>query len=317
MTGNLTHMRAALFGTLLATSTLTASADEARFLSKYGPDDQIGAANNLSAEGTVNAAGLVKTGKTYALGMVISRDTPAFPPRGVAVTVFSPAQSGGRTLGSNQGTYNDDVFSGWLGVGTQIDGLGHLGDHHTYYNNHHAADIVQPTGLTRLGIENVPPIATRGVLVDVAGLKGVARLDGGYVITLEDVQAALQAQGTTIGQGDVVLFHTGWLDLVGEDNALYGRTEPGIGLAAARWLAEQGVVAVGADTWGLEAVPHEDPEAFFPVHVTLLAENGVYILENIVTGELAADEAYEFLFVLGPARLKGAVQMIINPVAVR
>ena len=294
----------------------SASADD-RFISRFGPDDQIGAANYLSSDVTLAASKLISEGKVYSLGMEISRDTPAFAPRGVAVTFFSPGQSGNKTIGSNAGTYNDDMFTGWLGVGTQIDGLGHLGDHHTYYNNNHAEDMVAATGLTKLGIENVPPMATRGVLLNVAAIKGAARLDGGYVITLDDIMAAQKAAGTEIRKGDVVLIHTGWLDLVGKDNALYGKTEPGIGLEAAEWLAGRGVVAVGGDTWGLEAVPHEDPNAFFPVHVKLLAENGVYILENIVTKDLAADRAHEFLFVLGQAKLKGAVQMIINPVAIR
>jgi kynurenine formamidase len=294
----------------------SACADE-RFSSHFGPEDQIGAANYLTSEVTLAASKLISEGKVYSLGMEVSRDTPAFAPRGVAVTVFSPGPSGNKTIGSNAGTYNDDMFTGWLGVGTQIDGLGHLGDHHTYYNNNHAEDMVAATGLTKLGIENVPPMATRGVLLDVAAIKGTDRLEGGYVITLEDILAAQKAAGTEIRKGDVALIHTGWLDLVGKDNELYGTTEPGLGLEAAEWLANQGVVAVGADTWGLEAVPHEDPSAFFPVHVKLLAENGVYILENIVTRDLAADRAHEFLFVLGQAKLKGAVQMIINPVAIR
>ncbi|WP_417813054.1 cyclase family protein [Thalassospira alkalitolerans] len=302
---------------ILGMTSATAVQAEDRFASKFGPEDQIGAANNLSADTTLAASKLISTGKVYSLGMVISRETPAFAPRGVAVTVFSPSQSGNKTIGSNSGTYNDDMFTGWLGVGTQIDGLGHLGDHHTYYNNNHAEDFVLATGLTKLGIENVPPMATRGVLLDIAAIKGTDRLEGGYVISLDDVMKAQKAAGTEIRKGDVVLFHTGWLDLVGKDDGLYGRIEPGVGLEAAAWLADKGVVAVGADTWGLEAVPHEDPDAFFPVHVKLLAENGVYILENIVTRDLAADGAHEFLFVLGQAKLKGAVQMIINPVAVR
>ena len=302
---------------ILGMASASAVQAEDRFASKYGAGDQIGAANNLSTEATLAAIKLISSGKVYSLGMEISRETPAFAPRGVAVTVFSPSQSGNKTIGNNSGSYNDDMFTGWLGVGTQIDGLGHLGDHHTYYNNNHAEDFVAATGLTKLGIENVPPIATRGVLLDVAAVKGAERLDGGYVISLDDIKKAQKAAGTEIRKGDVVLIHTGWLDLVGKDDALYGRTEPGLGLEAAAWLADQGVVAVGADTWGLEAVPHEDPDAFFPVHVKLLAENGVYILENIVTRDLAADRAHEFLFVLGQAKLKGAVQMIINPVAVR
>ncbi|WP_339859581.1 cyclase family protein [Thalassospira alkalitolerans] len=195
---------------ILGMTSATAVQAEDRFASKFGPEDQIGAANNLSADTTLAASKLISTGKVYSLGMVISRETPAFAPRGVAVTVFSPSQSGNKTIGSNSGTYNDDMFTGWLGVGTQIDGLGHLGDHHTYYNNNHAEDFVLATGLTKLGIENVPPMATRGVLLDIAAIKGTDRLEGGYVISLDDVMKAQKAAGTEIRKGDVVLFHTGW-----------------------------------------------------------------------------------------------------------
>lgn len=289
----------------------------ATFDSPYGADDQIGAANLLTPQVVKAAAGLVTDGKVYPLGMVVDRDTPAFPPRSVGVTVVTPNQGMGKTFGANQGSYNDDIFHGWLGVGTQIDGLGHLGRDHVYYNNNKAEDLVSVTGLTKLGIEQIPPIVTRGILLDMAAQAGVERLEGGHEITLQDLRAALDSAGLTVREGDVVVLHTGWMDLIGQDNETWGSTEPGLGEAAARWLADQGVVAIGSDTWGLEPVPAADGKSFFPVHVALLAENGVYILENIVTRDLVADGTDEFLFVLGPARVKGAVQMIINPVAIR
>ena len=93
--------------------------------------------------------------------------------------------------------------------------------------------------------------------------------------------------------------------------------QPGLGVEGAEYLASLGVVAVGADTWGVEVVPFEDESMQFPVHPILLAKNGVYILENMNVGALASDEAWEFLFVLGQARFEGAVQGIINPVAIR
>ena len=132
--------------------------------------------------------------------------------------------------------------------------------------------------------------------------------------------AAADQQGVEIREGDVVLFHSGWLDLLKEetrDAARYGSVEPGLGKTGAEYLAEIGVVAVGADTWGLEAVPFEEGVGVFEVHQILLTYNGIYILENMVTEELAADGVTEFMFVLGQAKVRGAVQMIINPVAIR
>lgn len=294
-----------------------ALAAEGPFPSPFGPDDEIGAANLLSPEKVVQAAKLVTTGKTYALGIPVGRNTPAFPPRFVSVTTFSPGQSGAKTFGSNHGTYNDDLLVAWLGTGTQIDGLGHLGAGHVYYNNNHAEDFVKPAGLAKLGLEKVPPIVTRGVLLDIAKVRGVERMQAGEVIGVADLEAAMRAQGVQIGKGDVVIVHTGWLSLLGEDPQAFIQKEPGIGVEAARWLVEKGVVAIGADNWGVEAVPHEDPSTFFPAHVETLARGGVYLLENIDTRGLVADGVSEFLFVLGQARVEGAVQMIINPVAIR
>ena len=120
-----------------------------------------------------------------------------------------------------------------------------------------------------------------------------------------------------IEKGDVVLFHTGWLNLAGADNARFMSGEPGLGVGGAKYLAGLEVVAVGSDTWGVEAVPAEDPDQAFPVHPELLAKNGIYILENMDVRALAADEGWEFLFVLGQPRFEGAVQAVINPVAIR
>jgi kynurenine formamidase len=131
---------------------------------------------------------------------------------------------------------------------------------------------------------------------------------------------AAEAQGVEIRKGDVVLFHSGWLDLLKEetrDAARYGAAEPGLGMTGAQYLTDIGVVAVGGDTWGLEVIPFEEGVGVFAVHQHLIAKNGVYILENMVTENPAADEAYEFMFVLGHAKVKGAVEMIINPVAIR
>ncbi|WP_240789432.1 cyclase family protein [Pseudooceanicola onchidii] len=288
--------------------------------SKYGPDDEIGAANLLTPDRAKAAAGLVTTGKTYSLGLTLDSSVPAFAPRSMSIAILQPGQVNNSGLGPTNTTYNDDIFMGWLGIGSQIDGLGHIGDDHTYYNGNKGSDFVMADGMTKLGIEKVPPMVTRGVLLNMAKFYGKDILDEGTAYTREDITAAAEQQGVEIREGDVVLFHSGWLDLLKEetrDATRYGSVEPGLGKTGAEYLAEIGVVAVGADTWGLEAVPFEEGVGVFEVHQILLAHNGIYILENMVTEEMAADGVTEFMFVLGQAKVRGAVQMIINPVAIR
>lgn len=284
--------------------------------SKWGPHDEIGAANYLTPALAAQAAQLVKTGKTYALGIETNARTPAYPPRGFKITIVQPGQAGSAGLGANQLTYNDDIIDGWLGIGSQLDGLGHIGLGHVYYNGNKLADFADPSGLRKLGIEKVPPMATRGVLLDMAAHYGVDVVKEGTAFNRAEIDAVAKKQGIEIRQGDVVLFHTGWVGLIGKDDKRYSAGEPGVGVEGAKYLAGKGVVAVGADTWGVEAVPFESKDVF-PVHAELITKNGTYLLENMNTAALAADKAYEFMFVLGQARVTGAVQMIVNPVAIR
>lgn len=308
----------AVTAALLLSCAFTAniSADDKWFPSRYGADDTLGAINQMSPAKVVEAAKLVKTGKTYPLGIVTGRDTPAYPPRSYSMTVLQLSDGTGATLGENKATGNDDLMNIWMGIGSQIDGLGHMGIEHTYYNGNHASDFVRTTGLTKLGVENLPPIVTRGVLIDMAKHFDTAMMLEGQAFNSDEIKAAAKAQGVTISGGDVVLFHTGWINLIGVDNERFGRAQPGIGVDGAEYLAGLDVVAVGADTWALEVLPSEDPKQAFPVHPTLLAKNGVYILENMDTRQLAADGVTEFLFVLGQPRFEGSVQAVINPVAI-
>src|SRR5262249_13013561 len=149
--------------------------------------------------------------------------------------------------------YHDEVISGELGqIGTQFDGLGHFGIGDLFYNGNRRADFAQPGGLTRLGIENVGVIFTRGVLIDVARLRGTAMLEGGYEVTVDDLKNALARQRVSLGAGDVVLIHTGWGSLWMKDNARYLGSAPGIGLAAAQFLADSEVTVVGSDNSAVE-----------------------------------------------------------------
>lgn len=284
--------------------------------SKWGKDDEIGAANLVTPARVLEAIKLVKQGKSHPLGIIIDSQTPAFPPRTFSLEVVQPGQQGGQRLFGYKGSYNDDLVQTWLGIGPQIDGLGHLGQDGVYYNCNNEKDFVAITGLKKMGIEKIPPIVARGVLINMAKHFNMPFLPAGKFFTAADIQAAAKAQGVTIKQGDVVLFHTGWTDAkLASDPKAWVSGEPGTSEDAATWLASQNVVAVGADTWGLDVVPPEKQNRPFFGHVTFLKENGIYILETMNTGPLAKDNVREFLFVLGQARFRGAVQMIINPVA--
>ena len=286
--------------------------------SPYGADDEAGAAGTLLTPDVVKAAAaLITEGKVYALGMETNSMTPAYPPRGWKTYVVQPGQQGGTVPFPNNGTYNDDIVSGWLGIGSQIDGLGHVGVDNVYYNQNKSADFADISGLKKLGVENIPAIATRGILLDIAKLKGKDILDPGASITMADYQQAVKDSGLTIRKGDVVLFNTGWMNMLEKDPKTFGSAEPGVDPAICEDLASKGAVAVGADTWGLDAIPPMEGNDVFPCHAILLAQHGVYILENMDTRELAKDGVKEFFFTLGAGKITGAVQMIVNPVAIR
>ena len=287
--------------------------------SEWGVDDQIGAANRITAERTRAAAALVKQGASHPLGIVIAPGMPAYPPRYTALQVVQPdlqfRKEGSHKFGWEV-SVNDDLVQMWLGTGPQLDGLGHLGESGTFYNCNEGQDFSSITGLTKLDISQIPPMVARGVLINMAAHFGVEYLAAAQPITSEDIQAAMATQGISVGEGDVVLLHTGWTDAkLSSDPELWVSTIPGITNEAAYFLADMKPLAVGADTWGLGAVPPRAGDKVFYDHAILLKQNGIYILETMNTGRLADDGVKEFMFVLGQARLKGAVQMVINPVA--
>jgi kynurenine formamidase len=305
--------------TILSATNALASDPSKCTPSKWGPDDEIGAANLVTPERTLQAVKLVKKGVTHPLGIVVDPGMPAFPPRSMSLQVVSPGQHNGRSLEGDFGwniTYNDDLAQLWFGMGPQLDGLGHLAEGGMYYNCNDARDFVHVSGLKKLGTHNVPPIVARGVVVDMAKHKGVDALAGGQPISSADIRAAAAAQGVEFREGDVILIHTGWTDAKLESAPdEWNATMPGLTNEAAAWLGNQNPIAVGADTSGVEAVPPAPGDRVFYGHVELLAKRGVYILETMNTGRLAREGVREFLFVLGQPRIKGTVQMIINPVA--
>ncbi|MBI4167048.1 MAG: cyclase family protein [Acidobacteria bacterium] len=283
--------------------------------SPWGPDDQRGAMNRLTPAKTLAAAALIKQGKVYQLGRDYEAGMPLYGSRSYKIII--PEMHG--PDGPNQLTWNEEYVASQIGqVGTQFDGFGHIGINGRFFNCNEAKDFVRAEGMTKLGVENVGAFFTRGVLIDAAGFKGVARLEKGYEITVADIQGALGRQGVSLREADAVLIHTGWGSLWMKDNATYASGGPGIGLAAGQWLADQKVVLVGADTGGVEVGPNaEFPNTEAIVHQLLITRNGIHILENLDTSALARDKVYEFAFVFSPLKLKGATGSPGNPIAVK
>jgi kynurenine formamidase len=288
--------------------------------SEFGADDQRGAANRITPAKVAGAARLVNKGQIYQLGRVYEQGMPIPGKRHFSLTI--PGLPTGAPQGSNKIVSNDELVSGEIGqVGTQFDGLGHVGVHidgeDYFYNGNKLSDFGDTYGLKKLGVENAGAFFTRGILLDVCALTGKERLPAGYVISPEELAACLKNANLEIQEGDVVLIRTGHGKLWMKDNAAYGAGEPGIGLAAAKFLTDRKVALIGCENWAIEAFPHERGDLVFPVHQWDLTKNGVYHIENMDLEQLAADGVREFCFVFSPLRLKGATGSPGNPIAIR
>ena len=286
------------------------------FVKKFGKNDELGHGNYLNEAKAKQAAKLVTKGKVYQLGMVTGPDTPAYGPRKFQMIVHQLNDGSGALLGPDKLVSNDDTVVTSIGIGSQLDGFGHIGKEHKYYNETPAAEVVSPDGLLKFGTHALPGFVTRGVVLDMTKIFKQDPLPAGTAYTKADIKKAMKRQGVKITKGDVVLFHSGFMK-ANEGKTTLSPGEPGLGISGAHYLAELGVVAVGADTWALEALPSEDPKRVFPVHGILLTKYGIFILENMVTHNLVADGVDEFMFTLGVPKLAGAVQAIINPLAIK
>jgi hypothetical protein len=325
-------MRLALASTVLFLSAVSALAQTREAgpwwpNPAWGPGDQAGASNWITPEKVLEAARLVKTGKIYEIGQVYEKSMPMFGQRTYAL--LSPGGPTYTLPGSNRIVANDEFLCAEIGqVGTQFDGPGHIGMKVTmadgsvedvYYNGFTGAEMYSPYGLRKLGIENVKPMLTRGILVDLAGYKGLPNLPARYEVTLADVRGALARQGLSEGDirpGDALLFRYGWSRFWTEP-AKYNTEQPGIGLEVARWVVGRKASMVGSDQGGTEVQPNPDPNLVFPVHQELVMKNGIFNIENLTLEELARDAAYEFLFVFTPVRFKGATGSPGRPLAIR
>ena len=204
---------------------------------------------------------------------------------------------------SNMRGSNEEVIITELGqVGTQFDGFAHQTHLNSWYNCQKVDENVERTGFKKFGVHNVGTLFTRGVLIDVAGFKGVEMLGDNYEITVEDLEGALKKQNLTLQPGDAVLIHTGWGKLYGKDNPRYVKSCPGIGVPAALWLATKDPMLLGADNWPVEVSPNPDKQLSLPVHQVALVVNGIHLLENLKLDELAQKGVGEFAFVMQPLK---------------
>ncbi|HEY3184533.1 MAG TPA: cyclase family protein [Gaiellaceae bacterium] len=271
--------------------------------SAFGEHDEHGMLNHVTDAKRRAALASVREGRIFDLGRVLDERVPVFPGRAfhqTLVTTAHHANMGG--VGENEVNWITEVISGTTQLGTHLDALSHLQIGDRAYNGRRVSEIAQAGGVTALGIETVPPIVTRGWLVDVAPL------GAGDVIRPDDV-------GIEPEPGDAVLFHTGWGEYW-DEAATYLAGEPGPGLELAAWLAERGVALTGCDTWSYGPVPAEDPKRPFEVPQTLNVKHGVFVVENLETSELAAAGVREFALVLTFPKLRGATGAWCSPIAI-
>lgn len=310
----------------------------------WSTTDSIGSANYMKG---INKSELKdhldSNAKTYSLGVDVWLDDRAFGTRQCIFTVSIHS--------AGEATWHDGTFLPCAsGVSSQIDGLGHVASGGMYYGNRSGTSMVTKGNVTNLeyggtsvrsilsetlnysylnvlGIESIPAFVARVLVLDMVALfataspSNVSEIDGtsylkaGVAITADHIKDALDDMQESVQAGDVVIVHTGWLNLMREDPDSWVAQEPGITVAAAEYLVDRQVLAVGADTWGLEVIPSVDSGAF-PAHQYLLGEQGTYILENMDSRAMIDDNVHKGLFTLGHARYYGAVQSIINPIVI-
>jgi kynurenine formamidase len=278
--------------------------------SPFGADDELGMLNHVTDAKRREALASVREGRMYDLGRVLHEDIPVFPGRFFRQTLVTTAHHANAEMmvGSNDVNWVTEQVSATMQLGTHLDALSHLQIGDRGYNGWTVAELAGTAGVNRLGVETVPQIVTRGLLVDVAAVRSAP----GDVIDVADLEQALD--GLEPGPGDALLFHTGWGGNW-DDPDTYVAGEPGPGYELAEWLVERGVALTGCDTWSYGPVPPEDPDRPFEVPQMLNARHGVFVVENLDTAELAADGVREFALILTHPKLRGATGAWSSPIA--
>jgi len=285
---------------------------------RFGAEDEAGLANLLTPERTAAAARLIRTGRVFNLALPLQeRGLPVLPgrpsPQHYLRRTGTDYAAGVRRKGGFQSM--DDMLIVATHGATHVDALAHVGDDDLLYNGVPIASV-RANGARRLGIDKCPPLVGRGVLLDLCRLKGVDRLEGGECIDGALLAACAEAQDTAVEPGTIVLVRTGWLSMFREHGSeAFFASEPGIGMDAARWLAERDVVAVGLDNYAVEVIPTETGLPA-PVHRYLIRDCGMYLMELFQLDELAEAEVHQFFFVAAPLGIVGGLGSPLTPLAI-
>lgn len=279
---------------------------------RWGADDQLGALNLMTPERILAAVRLVRHGKLYNLAVPLEKDGPQFPAfhKTWCVTHYTNNQEPGAV------NFADDVVTMETHSGTHMDGIGHCWTDETMWNGRDSAQVTS-YGLEWAGIHNVPGVVGRGVMLDLPRFKGVPNLNLGEVATVEMMEGCAKAQGVDIRPGDVLLVRTGWYTVFQKDRALWDQGQPGPDPSCTGWLKRKDVIALGADSAGVEATVFTKRTATtLRLHTTALRDLGVYLIEHLNLEELARDRVHEFLFVAAPLKLTRATGAPFAPLAI-
>ncbi|RBL88799.1 cyclase family protein [Chitinophaga flava] len=295
--------------------------------SPWGPADEIGSLNMMSDSLNVRLFSNISSGKIYDLGVEYFVGMPGFTELGdPAYQYWLTHTPRGTVVGNttHQGeavnkkvSYTGDAISMYTHTGTHIDALNHFGLNGKIWNGVAADEHLSDRGWDKSGSEKIPPITGRGVLIDLAGYKGEDVLPGNYVFSLKELKELIRSQQLQINRGDIVFFRTGLMKYFYHDKAKFMSNSPGLSVEALQWLVEEkGVMLLGADNLGLEALPSGDSSNWLPGHTYLLAQKGIAFIELLYLEELAAAHVNEFLFIGLPLKIRGASAAPMRPIAI-
>lgn len=286
---------------------------------RWGEDDERGALNLLDQAAVQRALAEVAQGRFLGLGLEMrSRGTPTMPLRPPLLHMMkldgADFEAGARRA-ENGFQFADD----WIGMaghaGTHVDALSHVAGAGLMYNGIPATEVRSMSGARRLGIEKFEGLVARAVLLDIPAALGREPLEPGFEVGIDHLEAALDRAGTGIETGDAVLLRTGWLARFRPDDPSWYQAEPGIGVAAAAWLAERDVSLLAADNFAVEVVPAPDG-AEMPVHLLCLQRHGIYLMELVDLDRLVEVGVSRCALVVAPLLIAGGVGCPVNPIAI-
>jgi kynurenine formamidase len=307
-------------------SELAALAARVSNWGRWGPDDQRGTLNLVTAESVRRGLAAARDGRAFSLAIPFDRQGPQWDsenmPHRVNPELHTHSVNVAFTGDPRDFTTSDDSFRMGSQAATHWDALAHVGYDGRLYNDTPQSAVTAEHGAQRLGIEHFGAFATRGVLLDVARLHGVDHFDDNYAITGDDLEQAAGAAGVSVAAGDALLVRTGQMHFLrAGDKRRYSMPSPGLSSRSIEWLHDHDVAAVATDTITFEVYPCEDPRVFMPVHMIQLRDMGLAQGQNWALDELAADCAadgrYECLLVATPLPLTGAVGAPVAPTAVK